>query len=227
MARLPLLIREPIKRLERGNSLELARTLDNRASDGKQSVRIALDQRLGCSVALSDPWTFVERAGDLGEWLKVELDDSGAERFNELNVARESSRRIRVIKELALIRAGNAQPKPTRKRRKRRGRERAAVSVLFVESAGLLIDHEGVADIASENRDGVERTAGGNDARRGESAERRLQPNDSVERGRHAPRSRRVGAKRKRDEAGADRGRRAGARSPGMRSARNALRGTP
>src|SRR5277367_5662384 len=77
-ARLPLLIREPIKRLERGDSVELARTLDNRASDGKQSVRIALDQRLGRGVALGDPRTFVERPGDLGEWFEVELDDMGA-----------------------------------------------------------------------------------------------------------------------------------------------------
>ena len=89
-ARLPLLIGEPVERLERGNSVELARALDDRAGDGMQSFRIALDQRLHRGVALGDPWTFVERAGDLGERLEVELDDARAKRFSELNVARES-----------------------------------------------------------------------------------------------------------------------------------------
>ena len=88
-ARLPLLIREPVEGLERGNSVELARALDNRARDGMQSLGIALDQRLHRGVSLGDPWTFVERAGDLGERLEVELDDPRAERFGELNVARE------------------------------------------------------------------------------------------------------------------------------------------
>ncbi len=106
--------------------------------------------------------------------------------------------------------------------------ERAAVSVLFVERDRLAKDGEGVGDIAGEDRDGVERAAGGDDAGGGESPERRLQPDNAVERRRHAPRSRRVGAKRERNEARADRGRRAGARPArneirAQRIARNAV----
>ena len=112
--------REPIKSLERGDSVELARALDNRTGDWKQRFRIALDQRLRRGVSLGDPWTFVERLRDFGEWLEVELDDPGAERCGELNVARERVRGVGVIEELPLIRAGNAQPKPARERRKGR-----------------------------------------------------------------------------------------------------------
>src|ERR1700722_12340944 len=122
---------------------------------------------------------------------------------------------MRVVKELPLIRAGNAKPKPAREGGKGRGRKRAAVSVRFVERASLPVSHEGVGDIAGENRDGVERAAGGDHAGRRESAERRLQPDDSVKRSGHTARSRRVSAKRERDEARADRRRRAGARSSG------------
>src|ERR1700722_14583513 len=89
-ARLPLLIGEPVEGLERGNSIKPARALDVRAGDGMQSLWIALDQRLHRGVPLSDPWPLVERAGNGGERLEVELDDARAKRFSELKVARKS-----------------------------------------------------------------------------------------------------------------------------------------
>ena len=177
-ARLPFLIREPIKRLERGYGVELARTLDNRASDGKQSVRIALDERLGRGVALGDPWTFVERPGDLGEWLKVELDDFGQVlRYAECRARRPqtNSRRRRTGADPGGERQAETRSGTPKGQGKGTGGDK---SVLFVERAGLLIDHEGVFDIASENRDGIERAAGGDDAERRERAKRRLQPHD-------------------------------------------------
>jgi hypothetical protein len=125
---------------------------------------------------------------------------------------RECGRRVLVADEKPLIRAGNAQPNPARQRRQRRRRERAAQSVLLVETARRLKDREGVGDVERKDRDRIERSAGRDDAGRRE----------------HAPRSRRVGAKRKRNEAGADGGRRARARSSGyeicaLRVARNAV----
>ena len=54
-----------------------------------QGLRIGLDQRLHRRVALGDPRTVVEHAGDLGEGLEVELDDLGAERLSEPKVLRE------------------------------------------------------------------------------------------------------------------------------------------
>ena len=195
---------------------------------GWKALGIGLDQRLHRRIALGDPRTVVEHAGDLGEGLEVELDDAGAERLSEPNVLREGGRGVLVVEELKLIRARNAEPNPARERRKSGLAERAAVGVLFVERDRLAKRHEGVGDIAGEDRDGVERAAGGDDAGGGESPERRLQSDNAVERRRHATRSRRVGAKRERNEARADRGRRAGARSAGneiraQRIARNAV----
>ena len=54
-----------------------------------QSLRIGLNQRLGCGIALGDPRAFVEQSGDLGEGLEVELDEAGAERFGEQNILRK------------------------------------------------------------------------------------------------------------------------------------------
>ena len=71
---------------------------------------IALDQRLHRRIALGDPRAVVERASDLGERLEVEFDDPGAERSGKLEVPRESLRRVRVVEELPLIGAWNAEP---------------------------------------------------------------------------------------------------------------------
>ena len=139
-----------------------------------ERLGIGLDQRLHRRVALGDPRTVIERAGDLGERLEIELDDTGAERLCERNILREGGCRILVVEKLKLIRAGNAEPDPARKRRKRRLAECAAVSVALVERDRLAIDKEGVADVAGEDRDGVERAAGRDDAGRGQSPERRL-----------------------------------------------------
>ncbi len=215
MGRLPLLVREPVEGLERRDSVELAGALDDRAGDGMERVGIALDQRLHRGIALGDPWAVVEGASDLGERLEVEFDDPGAQRSGKLEVLREGLCRLCVVEELTLIGARNAEPDPARQGGQRRCREQASVSVLLVESAGGLIDRERVGDIAGEDRDCVERPAGRDDAGRGESAKRRLQADDPVERRRHAARSRRVRAKRERNEARADGCRRAGARSSG------------
>ena len=208
---LPLLIRKPIKGLESGYSIELVRALDNRTGDRKQRFRIVLDQRLGRGVSLRDPWALVERLRDFGERLEVKLDDPGAERCGKLNVARERVRGGGVIEELPLIRAGNPQANPAWERGERRVGKRAAVSISLVESARRLKDCEGVGDIASENRDGVERPAGRDDAGRGKSAERRFETHNAIKRRGHAPRSRGVGAECKRNKAGANGNGRAGA----------------
>ncbi len=105
--------------------------------------------------------------------------------------------------------------------------ERAAVSVLFVERDRLAKDGEGVGDIAGEDRDGVERAAGGDDAGGGESPERRLQPDNAVERRRHAPRSRRVVPSENGTRPAPTAVAELELDPPGMRSERSALRGTP
>src|ERR1700679_3566581 len=106
--------------------------------------------------------------------------------------------------------------------------ERAAVSVLCVERDRLAKDGEGVGDIAGEDRDGVERAAGGDDAGGGESPERRLQPDNAVGRRRQAPPAPAV---RVPSENGTRPEPTAVAEPeldpPGMRSERSALRGTP
>ena len=54
-----------------------------------EGFRVGLDERLGRRVALGDPRTVIEHAGDLGEGLEVELDDESAKRLSEPKVLRE------------------------------------------------------------------------------------------------------------------------------------------
>jgi hypothetical protein len=72
-----------------------------------------------------------------------------------------------------------------------------------------------IVDRQRKDRDAIERAAGGNDTGCGNKTAARLEPDDIAERGRHAARSGRIGAERKRRDAGADRKRRAGARPAG------------
>ena len=70
-------------------------------------------------------------------------------------------------------------------------------------------------DVGRQQRDAVQAAAGGHDAARRRPAERGLQPDDGVERRRHAARAGRVRAERERDGAVGDGDRRARARSAG------------
>ena len=186
------------------------------------------DQRLRRRKALGDPRAFVEQARHRREGLEVELDDLSSQASDSLEVLGEGLFRQRVVEENALVSAGDAEPQALRPGRERRGRQRAGKSVGLVVAARDLKRRERVGDVERENRDRIERAAGGNDARGRQRPERRLQADDAVERRGNAPRARGVGAERERDEPRADRGRRARARSAGneigpQRVARNAI----
>ena len=57
------------------------------------------------------------------------------------------------------------------------------VAIAYVASR---LGREGVGDVEREDRDRVERAAGGNQAGRGQGAERRLQADDAIQRRRNA-----------------------------------------
>ena len=193
---------ELVERLERRHRVEFPRALDDRAGHRMQRLGSRLDQRLRRGVALGDPRALVEQARDLGEGLEVELDEP----------QRRAPR--------ALRRRGRRRPPPPRRRRTAAGPARgtpirkplgtpessgrgkaAGIAVLLVVAAGRLERGEGVGDVEREDRDRVERAAGGNDAGRRQRAERGLQADDPVERRRNAARSRGVGAERERARA--------------------------
>ena len=109
-----------------------------------------------------------------------------------------------------------------------KGRDQASAGI---EGCGGFEDPERVGDVEREDGNGVERPAGWNHPGRGQDAKGGFEPDDFVQRGRHAPRACCVGAKRKRDKPRRDRDRGPGARAAwnqtrAERVARNAIGGT-
>ena len=213
--RAPFAVGELVEGFERRNRVELARALDDAARHRVERARIAFDQRLDRRVALGDPGSFVEPAGDLGERFEIEFNEAGAEPFNSGDVAGECRLGFEVAEEVALAGARDADPEASGQGGEDRGGKAARIGVGLVIAVRRLKDGESVVDVEREDGDRVEGAARRHDAGSGERAERGLQSDDAVQRRRHASRPRRVGSERKGDDPGGDRNRRARARAAG------------
>ena len=177
------------------------------------SVSRLLDEpRPTAAYAFGHPGALIEHARDRIERREVDLDDRRARAAQRSTSAPEIGRLHRVAERLRLAASGT----PIRDRRQRRTARPARPARIGVGRvvAGRRIEHlPGVRHRQREDRDRVEGSAGRHHAARRKRAERRLQPDDAVERRRHAARAGRIGAEREGDDAARHRDRRSGRRA--------------
>ena len=163
------------------------------------------DQRARRGVALGDPGSFVQQAGRLVERLDIDFLDVGAEPRQAIQRIGIIGGRTLVAEEDPLARARHADADMGGQRARPGQRPPPAERVPRVISGNDGEHRRSIVGGEREHRYAVERAACRHQAGRGDEAEARLEADDVVEHGRHAARSRGVGAERHRDEAGRDR----------------------
>ena len=103
--------------------------------------------------------------------------------------------------ELSVLGADNSRAMLASIAGERRIGQWTRIGVGCIESFGYIQHQPRIATSQRKDRHGIERTASRHDARGAQAAESRLQADDVVECGRHASRSRRIGAQGKACEA--------------------------
>jgi hypothetical protein len=176
-------------------------------------LRRRRDQRARGEVALGHPRALVEQARGLVERLDIDLDDGCAEAGEPRERRLVGRSRCAVAEEQPLTGKRRADPHCRGHRAQRAEGARARIGIGGVGAGHHLKRGEGVIHGEREQRDAVERAAGGHDARGRNQPEARLEADDVAQPRRHAAGAGGVAAERERHQAGRHRDRRARARA--------------
>ena len=189
----------PAKGIRRAQAFRLA---DDLAGDRQDGLGVGLQQVLDHRIALGHPGAVVKHGRHGIEAARNRPRRCARPRRAAGRTAASKRRRLRrVAKEPDASGAGDADPQDRRRGGKVRRGDRPGIGILGVIDAAPP-DRRARRPRPSARRSTRSRAAAGrHHAARRERPQRRLQPDDVVQRRRHPARSRRIGAERKRHDA--------------------------
>ena len=200
---------QPICALECVDGGELQAGFENGARGRMQRIGRLGQTGADGSDALGYPRAFIEHAGDGVERLEIHLDNRRADCPQLLQ------RRVEVIcldgvaEGLQRCGVGNADSQRRWRRSKARLGQLSGICVVGIEAGGRVENLPNIGHCHGEDGDRVQRAARRHHAGGRKRAERRLQPDNAVQRRRHPAGARRIGAEGKGSDAARNRDRRA------------------
>ncbi len=188
---------QPVKRREGVRCGQPAARFGDCASHRVQGLGLCFDEGTDRRVTLGHPRALVQQPGDVAEGRQIDLDRHAAQRAQVLDRLCELSSPAVVAVEDQVLRPRHTEAERRRAEVAAVRRHRARIRVLRIGSLRRGQHRRRIGGRQREHRDHVERATGRDDAGGRDAPQAGLQPDQVVERSRHATRTCRVGAEGK------------------------------